>query len=68
MGNLECKKDTGRWPQTAEIHIQFSSVTQSCLTLCDPMDCSVPGFPEILIEGMISVSPDSCFFPYIEKG
>ena len=23
---------------------QFSSVTQSCLTLCDPMDCSMPGF------------------------
>ena len=23
----------------------FSSVTQSCLTLCDPMDCSTPGFP-----------------------
>ena len=25
--------------------IQFSSATQSCLTLCDPMDCSMPGFP-----------------------
>ena len=24
---------------------QFSSVTQSSLTLCDPMDCSTPGFP-----------------------
>ena len=24
---------------------QFSSVTQSCLTLCDPMDCSTPGLP-----------------------
>ena len=24
---------------------QFSSVTQSCLTLCDPMDCSTPSFP-----------------------
>ena len=24
---------------------QFSSVTQSCLTLCEPMDCSTPGFP-----------------------
>ena len=22
---------------------QFSSVTQSCLTLCDPMNCSTPG-------------------------
>ena len=25
--------------------VQFSSVSQSCLTLCDPMDCSMPGFP-----------------------
>ena len=25
--------------------IQFSSVTQSCLTLWDPKDCSTPGFP-----------------------
>ena len=24
---------------------QFSSVTQSCLTLCDPMNCSTPGLP-----------------------
>ena len=24
---------------------QFSSVTQSCPTLCDPMDCSTSGFP-----------------------
>ena len=25
--------------------IQFSSVSQLCPTLCDPMDCSMPGFP-----------------------
>ena len=25
---------------------QFSSVAQLCLTLCDPMDCSTPGFPD----------------------
>ena len=24
---------------------QFSSVTQSCLILCNPMDCSMAGFP-----------------------
>ena len=24
---------------------QFSSVTQSRLTLCDPMHCGMPGFP-----------------------
>ena len=25
--------------------LQFSSVTQSCPPLCDPMDCSTPGLP-----------------------
>ena len=28
-----------------EIVVQFSSVAQSCPTLCDPMDCSTPGLP-----------------------
>ena len=27
------------------ILVQFSSVAQSCLTLCDPMNCSMPGLP-----------------------
>ena len=27
------------------LYQSVSSVTQSCLTLCDPMDCSMPGFP-----------------------
>ena len=30
---------------TKHISVQFSSVAQSCLTLCDPMDCSTPGLP-----------------------
>ena len=25
--------------------VQFSSVSQSCPTLCDPMNCSTPGLP-----------------------
>ena len=29
------------------MEFQFSSVTQSCLTLCDPMDWSTPGLPSI---------------------
>ena len=28
-----------------QVYIQFSPVAQPCLTLCDPMDCSMPGFP-----------------------
>ena len=33
----------GRGPKAAGS--QFSSVAQSCLALCDPMDCSTPGLP-----------------------
>ena len=31
------RHQTGNW--------SFSSATQSCLTVCDPMDCSTPGLP-----------------------
>ena len=27
------------------VNNQFNAVTQSCSTLCDPMDCSMPDFP-----------------------
>ena len=27
------------------VSVQFSSVAQSCSTLCDPMNCSTPGLP-----------------------
>ena len=29
--------------EVVKIIVQFSSVAQSCLTLCDPMDCRLPG-------------------------
>ena len=31
-----------RWPKRSRI-ISRSEVVQSCLTLCNPMDCSLPG-------------------------
>ena len=31
--------------ENERLKLQFSSVAQSCPTLCDPMDCSRPGFP-----------------------
>ena len=41
--------DTTEWLNIAQhkldVPVQFSSVTQSCLTLCNPMDCSTPGLP-----------------------
>ena len=33
------------WRNSLSEMAQFSSVTQSCPTLSDPMDCSMPGFP-----------------------
>ena len=38
-------KDTNPITGDPPSSVQFSSVTQSCLTLCDPMDCSMPGLP-----------------------
>ena len=43
---------------------QFNSVPQSCLTLCNPMDCCMPGFPVhkggvICISEVTDISPSS---------
>ena len=35
------------WLRDAPGNIQFSSVAQQCLALCNPMDCSMPGFLSI---------------------
>ena len=39
------KKQTPWRTEALWLRFQFSSVAQSCPTLCDPMDCSMPGFP-----------------------
>ena len=35
----------GTWNVRSISTVQFSSVTQSCLTLCNPMNLSTPGIP-----------------------
>ena len=37
----------GKEIETVEVtaSVQFSSVAQSCPTLCNPMNCSTPGLP-----------------------
>ena len=50
---MEIKTKINKWyiiklkifSQQRKLSVQFSSVAQSCLTLCDPMDCSMPGLP-----------------------
>ena len=40
-----CHSQALIWFAVGCLCLQFSSVTQSCLTLCDPMDCNMPGLP-----------------------
>ena len=42
LENLRSLHYTENWMSHSP---SFSSVTQSCPTLCDPMDCSTPGLP-----------------------
>ena len=41
--NADCFSDNLETPE--DFSVQFSSVAQSCPTLCDLMDCSMPGLP-----------------------
>ena len=36
-------------------YYQFSSITQSCLTLCNPMNCSTPDFPITNSQGLLKL-------------
>ena len=40
-----------------ESSVQFSSAAQSCLTLCDPTNCSTPGLP---LHHQLLESPQTC--------
>ena len=44
--SLERKESTGHTDplSPSSLEVKWSEVAQSCLTLCDPMDCSLPGF------------------------
>ena len=41
---VPCQKEVALYVLFIVVYsVQFSSVAQSCLTLRDPMDCSLPG-------------------------
>ena len=42
---MQCLILTFFWNSFYLLSVQFSSVPQSCLTLCDSRACSTPGFP-----------------------
>ena len=40
------QRNSSLWHRTSKVAcVQFSSVAQSCPTICGPMDCSTPDFP-----------------------
>ena len=45
VGCLSLKHDIFMCLFVFLLSVQFSSVAQSCLTLCNPMNCSMPGLP-----------------------
>ena len=45
ISNIKKQNIGGSWSHEIYKFSQFSSVTQSCQTLCDPMNCSMPGLP-----------------------
>ena len=52
------RDELGCWKGRLLIGNQLSSVTQSCLTLCNPMDSSSPGFP---VHHQLCLKIDMCF-------
>ena len=50
------------WQTWEQVQGQIRSVAQSCPTLCDPMDCSTPGFSvhhQLSVQFSRSVMSDS---------
>ena len=45
MMSQQKRKSSELWQILLLLSVQFSSVPLSCLTLCDPMDCSMPVLP-----------------------
>ena len=44
--------------------VHFSSVTQSCPTLCNPMDCSTPGLPVTNSQNLLKLMPIELLIPF----
>ena len=47
-----------------KLGIQFSSVAQSCPTLCDPMNCSTPGLPTTNCQSLLNPTSIEWVMPF----
>ena len=47
-----------------KLGIQFSSVAQSCPTLCDPMNCSTPGLPITNCQSLLNPTSIEWMMPF----
>ena len=47
-----------------KLGIQFSSVAQSCPTLCDPMNCSTPGLPITNCQSLLNPTSIEWVMPF----
>ena len=45
LANLNYQNRQNIFAKLSKLLTEFSSVAQSCPTLCNPMDCSTPGLP-----------------------
>ena len=72
----ECKYYVHRcisWEPDSSLSVSENEVTQMCLTLCDPMDCSLPGssihgiFQAIVLEWVSISSPEDLSGPRMES-
>ena len=53
----ERSKDVTKQDPVGPFQNSCCSVAQSCLTFCDPMDCSRPGFPVLHSQGFLKLTP-----------
>ena len=45
LANLNYQNRQNIFAKLSKLLTEFSSVSQSCPTVCNPMDCSTPGLP-----------------------
>ena len=69
---LQCELMSSKGTQKGEEYLQSSNHQAAATPYNEPQQSSGyekywPQIDEVYMKGMISLSPDSCIFPYVEK-